>query len=373
MEIKKDFSTLFEKYYIRDDLSKKEYEDFKNGNDKDSLQELFDSFRSIEKDFNLKLPEMYKNFVEAKVAWGVDGANNSFRLYDKKELYEFNYIGFYQGNSSLEEMKDYFLFGQDDGECSYFFDPFNKLGYGIDTVWKINRGFVGSNNTWFDLISENFYDFVEACVEKKDSDSNYVFYTELDSCDFTTNDYVTYLANECKKIVEDTKNTEREIEKIKDYLNIISTRMGDYYEDFNDEHFIFIKENEDVFFENIALANLLYVIININFIILNSKKMRFLFLTSGVLKKHNSALWKKKMFVFACNEHTLLSNDSLSWDLFFIDPTNKLGNGSDAIYLISEKSKKLEEACYVAKDIVDLFRIFAEGEELNTTPIGKIK
>lgn len=42
-----------------------------------------------------------------------------------------------------------------------------------------------------------------------------------------------------------------------------------------------------------------------------------LFLASGVLKKYNSALWKKKMFVFACNEHTLLSNDSLSWDLFF--------------------------------------------------------
>lgn len=59
--------------------------------------------------------------------------------------------------------------------------------------------------------------------------------------------------------------------------------------------------------------------------------------------------------------------------IYFFDPTNKLGNGSDAIYLISEKSKKLEETRYVAKDIVDLFRIFAEGEELNTTPIGKVK
>lgn len=101
-------------------MSKKEYENFTKEDGKDSLQELFDSFRSIEKVFNLKLPEMYKNFVEAKVAWGVNVSNNSFRLYDKKELYEFNYIGSYQGNSSLEEMKDYFLFGQDDGECSYF-------------------------------------------------------------------------------------------------------------------------------------------------------------------------------------------------------------------------------------------------------------
>ena len=61
------------------------------------------------------------------------------------------------------------------------------------------------------------------------------------------------------------------------------------------------------------------------------------------------------------------------WDYIFIDYQNKLGKGAEAIYIISEKSKKLEEACYVAKDIVDLFRIFAEGEELNTTPIGKIK
>ena len=80
------------------------------------------------------------------------------------------------------------------------------------------------------------------------------------------------------------------------------------------------------------------------------------------------------MIVFACNERSLFANqEDTIWDLFFIDVTNQIGNGSEAIYIISENSKKLEEACYVAKDIVDLFRIFAEGEELNTTPIGKIK
>ena len=40
--------------------------------------------------------------------------------------------------------------------------------------------------------------------------------------------------------------------------------------------------------------------------------------------------------------------------------------------MISEKSKKLAEACYVAKDIADFFRSFAEGKELSTTPIGTI-
>ncbi len=80
------------------------------------------------------------------------------------------------------------------------------------------------------------------------------------------------------------------------------------------------------------------------------------------------------MFVFAYNSDSIFLNINGSYfDYFFIDPTNILGNGSDAIYLVSEKSKKLEEACHVAKDIVDLFRIFAEGGELNTTPIGKMK
>ena len=369
-----DFKQIIARYYNRDEYTKKQYEDFITECSYANLKKLFDSLPQIEKEFILKLPQDYKTFIEANSSWGLYGKENDFRLYDEKEIYEFNYIGHHKGKSSLEEMHNYFIFGQDDGECSYFFDPFNKLGYGIDVVWKINRGFVGNNNTWFDLISENFYSFIEACVNKKDTDSNYVFYTESNSWGFTTNDYVTYLANECKKNIENTTNTKIELEKIKKYLAIINTKMKDsYYEDFNDEHFIFIKENEDDFLKNVALANLLYVIINISFVILDSKKMRFLFLTSNVLKKRNSSLWKKKMFVFACNEHSLLSpDDVLAWDLFFIDPTDKLGNGVDAIYLISEKSKKLEEACYVAKSIVDLFRIFAEGEELNTTPIGKV-
>lgn len=252
MEIKKAYSNLFENYYKRDDFTKKEYSDFVKDEGKASLQKLYDSFKEIENNFKFELPEMYKNFVDAKVSWGVDGANNSLRLYDEKELFEFNYIGSHHGNSSLEEMKDYFLFGQDDGECSYFFDPLNKLGYGTDAVWKINRGFLDDNNTWFDLIAENFYDFIEACVEENDADSNYVFYTESDSFDFTTKDYVNYLANECKKIVQDNINTQDEIENIKNYLNVIKKKMEFYDEGFNDGHFVFIKENENILFNNKA-------------------------------------------------------------------------------------------------------------------------
>ncbi len=82
----------------------------------------------------------------------------------------------------------------------------------------------------------------------------------------------------------------------------------------------------------------------------------------------------KDMFVFAEIAGSVINTESeFISDYFFVDPTNILGNGPEAVYIICEKSKMLEEACHVAKDIVDLFRIFAEGGELNTTPIGKVK
>lgn len=376
MAEKNDYVKLLGAYYQRDNpLVKQQYEDF-TASERPALllKKLYDSIPEIEKNFNLILPHEYKNFIAADSAWGLYGKENDFRVYDEKEIYEFNYIGRLKGNSSLEEMHDYFIFGQDDGECSYFFDPLNKLGYGTDIVWKINRGFVDTDNTWFDLISKNFYDFIKSCIEENDSDSNYVFYSESNEYDFTSKDYVSYLSKKCDKIAENNKNIRNEFSEIKKYLKTIRLKFNDcYFEDFNDDHFIFIKENEEEFFKNMALTNLLYVIINIHFVILDNKKIRFLFLTSDILKKRNSTFWKKKFFVFACNEHSVLSTNPLSWDLFFIDPTDKLGNGSNAIYMINENSTKLEEACYVAKDIVDLFRIFAEGGELNTTPIGKTK
>lgn len=49
MGIQTKYSTLFENYYIREDLAKNEYEDFLNKDEKESLQKLFDSFDVIEK------------------------------------------------------------------------------------------------------------------------------------------------------------------------------------------------------------------------------------------------------------------------------------------------------------------------------------
>ena len=119
MKEKKDFIKLLESYFQRDDsLVKQQYEEFiASEHAALLLKKLYESIPQIEKTFNHTLPQEYKNFIEADYAWGVYGKENDFRLYDVKEIYDFNYIGKHRGNSSIEEMKDYFIFGQDDGEC----------------------------------------------------------------------------------------------------------------------------------------------------------------------------------------------------------------------------------------------------------------
>ena len=177
----------------------------------------------------IKLSDYYKDSLIAKAGIYISNENlsNEFRFYDKRELYNFNYLGKEIGFSAKEELKDFFVIGQDEGESSYFLDVHDNLGLGIDTIWKVNR------------------------------------------CD-------------CE-----------------------------------------------------------------DFVVVGKKS-----------KKH-----LHDVLVFALNKSSLfIDKNGSAWDYIFIDYKNKLGNGPESIYIISEKSKKLEEACYVAKDIVDLFRIFAEGE-----------
>lgn len=94
----------------------------------ESLSDFFNAIPAIEEKFQLKLPQDYKKFLAANASWGFYGENENFKIYGTRDIYYFNFIGNYEGENAIGEMKDYFIFAQDDGECSYFFDPFNKLG-----------------------------------------------------------------------------------------------------------------------------------------------------------------------------------------------------------------------------------------------------
>lgn len=375
MKTAEQFKELLARYYQRDEETKKQYEDFKSQYSYSNLKKTFNSIPKIEEKLELKLPQGYKSFIEADSAWGMYGGEEDFRIYDENEIYEFNCIGKHTGNSSIEEMKDYFMFGQDGGECSYFFDPFDRLGYGIDAVWKINRGSVGEGNKWFDLVADNFYNFVESYALKNEKDGNYVFYPDWKEFKPYTNDYISHLEKKCKELLKTDLKLPDELAQLEKYLGIMKDKCETFYtRNFpNDESFTYIKSNEEIFMKSASLVKLLYIILKAGdiAIITDGLYVRFL---SDLLEKHNKPLEKEKMFAFYYNENSLLSGEDIfAWDLFFIDPENRLGNGPEAVYIICTKSKRLEEACYVAKDIVELFRIFAEGEELNTTPINKIK
>ena len=372
MKTVEDFKGIIERYYKRDNETHEQYEDFKRQYSFANLKKTFDSLPEIEKKFKLKLPQDYKTFIETDSIWYMNGETDQFGIYDERDIYEFNYIGSHQGNSSIEAMKDFYLFGQDYGEISYFFDPFNKLGYGIDAVWRVNR--CSCDKRDFELVAKDFYELAEKFCNKEDDKYERPFENEKTVCEGTA------IKDILEKQVEtnpDLLNKVNEMhEKIKEYFTIMLDkgirRARITINDYNDGEIYNFPETTNIPLDVFGLVE--KNIYKISF----SSRLSFHTECDEALFNINTGKYSMKilkdMFVFAERAGSIINKeDVFNSDYFFVDPTNKLGCGADAVYIIYTKSKKLEEACYVAKDIVDLFRIFAEGEELNTTPIGKIK
>lgn len=371
MKTIEQFKELINRYYQRDDETKKQYEVFKSQYSYSNLRKTFDSLPKIEEEFKLKLPQSYKTFIEADSAWYMDGETEEFGIYDERDIYEFNYIGTHAGNSSIEEMKDFYLFGQDYGERSYFFDPFNKLGYGIDAVWRVNR--CSCEKQDFELVAKDFYELAEKFCDKRDDDFERPFENERPVYEGTP------IKDILKKRVENNSDLMKRIsdmqEKIKDYYDIMivnGVRRAIITEYDYDEEGNYKLQGAT----NIPL-DVLYLIQKNIYTLSYFDKHFFGTVCDEPLLSVNYGKYSMKilkdMFVFAEMDSIVNKESKFMTDFFFVDPTNILGNGPEAVYIICEKSKKLEEACHVAKDIVDLFRLFAEGEELNTTPIGRIK
>ena len=372
MKTVEQFKELINRYYQRDDETKEQYEDFKSQYSYSNLKSTFESLSEIEKKFKITLPQDYKTFIETDSIWYMNGETEQFGIYDERQIYEFNYIGRHKGKSSIEDMKDFYLFGQDYGELSYFFDPFNKLGYGIDAVWRVNR--CSCDKRYFELVAKDFYELAEKFCNKEDDKYERPFENEKTVCEGTA------IKDILEKQVEtnpDLLNKVNEMhEKIKEYFTIMLDkgirRARITINDYNDGEIYNFPETTNIPLDVFGLVE--KNIYKISF----SSRLSFHTECDEALFNINTGKYSMKilkdMFVFAERAGSIINKeDVFNSDYFFVDPTNKLGRGADAVYIIYTKSKKLEEACYVAKDIVDLFRIFAEGEELNTTPIGKIK
>lgn len=295
-----------------------------------------------------------------------DITSDAFRFYDAKELYEFNYVGEKVGYSAIEEMKDYFMFGQDEGECSYFFDVHDTLGRGIDTFWRVDRNDCGD----FEIVGESFIEFLDAMARGKEIVSNII--QDNENIIATVGDY----KKEFSRMIPEKRLRELDgdINMIKNYVDEIRKKddlllSEEYWEESAES-----LNRMRAFMADSYPVKFVYVSLNLRYFAFTIGNVAIEALILESLEKFNMGKRAKKqlhdVLVFALNKGEV---DESDWDFVFVDYKNILGNGSDAVYMVSTKSKRLEEACHVAKDIVDLFRIFAEGGELNTTPIGKVK
>ena len=371
MKTAKQFKEIIKQYYNRDEQTREQYEDFKSQYSYSNLKKIFDSLPEIEKKFKIKLPQDYKTFIEADSAWFMNGEIQQFGIYDKKGIYELNYIGSHKGSSSFEELKDFYLFGQDYGEQSYFFDPFNKLGYGIDAVWRVNRCSLDKRD--FELVAKDFYELVDKFCKKEDDNYITPFKNEKSIYDGSViSDFLIQKVETNPVLVEKIKKMQ---EKIEDYFSLMKNTRARIkkirYFSIDEERNFRLPTTYNLPLEVLYIIQKSFYFVAIKDFIITS-------LCDESLIERNYGKYSleilKDMFVFASSDSSrFVSKNINAMDYFFVDPSNILGKGSDAVYIICNKSKKLEEACYVAKDIVDLFRIFAEGEELNTTPIGKIE
>ena len=130
------------------------------------LKTTLQAINEIEEKLCITVSEQYKDFLKAEIGNYIYNPDSSdeFRAYDAKELFSFNYIGKNIGYNAIEELSDFLIVGQDNGEYSYFFDVHNTLNYGTDTFWRVNR----SSCSNFEIVGNTFIDFlIEVSARKK--------------------------------------------------------------------------------------------------------------------------------------------------------------------------------------------------------------
>lgn len=125
MTDKEKIQNMFNRFYNFNEDTQKIKRDFLANKElySEILGNTLKAIREIEKLLNIKLSEHYIEFLQAGIGNYIYNPDSidEFRAYDAEELYGFNYIGEKVGDSAIEELKDFLIVGQDEGENSYFF------------------------------------------------------------------------------------------------------------------------------------------------------------------------------------------------------------------------------------------------------------
>jgi hypothetical protein len=374
------FKQMIAKYFEQDERTleeKKEYDKF----NPESSVELVRKLPAIQKKLGCTFPDLYVNFLQAGgLSSYLNDRGYDLFIYNEQDLYEFNYTTHHHGESAFEEMEGYLLFGQDGGECSYFFDPTNILGYGADAVYRIDRAVL--ERKAFELLAKDFKEFFSIFVENKELPHTRPFYVKPEEPPKGEGEAVVQrIQQDAQRNPAGYKKLQADMKQIKSYLAFIDSKCTDIDSDYSyecgynmsDKDFYIVNKLE-AHFNRVLPIEYLYLLNTLRGGFYQSPNIFFHFNNDLELTIYNldpkANKQIKDMLVFGyVPSHLRLSSDNV-FDFVFLDMNNRLGNGPSAIYMLPDKAKKLSEASYIAKDFVDLFRLIAENEQLNTKPVG---
>jgi len=371
---------IFENYYQRDEIGRKAKKEFSEQNGSYYMAEIFESIPELEERFGVTLPEDYKAFLEAGAGIGMSTMDNcdKFYAFDKRVMLDWNILGDVEANVS-DTFEDLFVFGADYCDCCYFIDVNNKFGLGNETVWKSYRS--GAKKEDIKLVGKNFIEFLE----------NFANNNEL----VTTKPFAPYkpTLEDGEAVVKMIEERARADEKVYQEILEAEKKIDGYIEEAkvrfaNIRNAIFNckveRKNFDIYgymglepfkskcFDNFPVKSLAILLYLGWFKLRNSYGWFWL---NNKMNSYGADIFYNKELSeylrFFENSNSMIKRKDWDRDIIFQDYQNKLGRGSDAIYIICNDGSPIEEACYIAADIVEFIRIICENEPLDLTPIGK--
>ena len=171
MNNKEIIQNAFNYFYNYNDDTRKIMNEFFENKESYSklLKDTLQAINEIENQLKIAISEQYKDFLKAEIGNYIYNPNSidEFRAYDATELFSYNSIGDNIGYNSIEELSNFLIVGQDEGEYSYFFDVHNTLNHGTDTFWRVNR----SSCSNFEIVGNTFIDYLKDVSARKKIDA----------------------------------------------------------------------------------------------------------------------------------------------------------------------------------------------------------
>lgn len=370
---------IFRDYYNRDPIGIEDGQNFMQQGGPVDMMHLYDSLDEVEEKFGVPLPETYKAFIRARAGIGMSTMNNcdKFYAFDKDLILDWNIIG--SVNAAVDEsFENVFVFGVDYCDYCYFIDLNNKYGFGTESVWRTYRS--GINKEMLELVGRNFIEFLE----------NFALNEKLNVEEpFKPAKPYKPTVEEGKKILRIIDERARADEKIYQEILEAEKKIDEYIEAAKANKkltidFFPIKEKNlgsygymglEPFktdcFDKFPIKSLAILVHLGDFEIENSYGCFFSnYAMNGTGDRNFLTPELSEYFRFFENPCGLVKK--YVPDYIFQDYQNKLGRGAESIYIMSCYGSSIENACYVAKDIVEFIRKICADEPLDLTPIGKI-